>query len=168
MLEQLYPNLTGGGQVALGRGGDHFLKVLQGALSTFVEAQEGAHKVDVVAGIVLGTFRGQRLLLFRQRMEGFGLSRVDDEIGLRHWRGRRPCRAPSKEETEHDHRHESVLESLHADPSGFATRRINRTVVPFLASLSIQIRPPCASTTFLASANPRPLPGVACLPLVRP
>ena len=58
----------------LGATGDHFLEVLRGALSTFIQPQQGARKVDMVAGIVLSTFRGERLLFFRQRMEGFCIS----------------------------------------------------------------------------------------------
>ena len=87
MLKQLYPELAGGGQLALGRDGDHFLEVLRGAISTFVEPQQGTHKVDMVAGIVLGTFRGERLLFFRQHMKGFCLFRLHREVGLRKLRG---------------------------------------------------------------------------------
>lgn len=83
--------------MALGRGGNHFLEVLRGGISTFVEPQQGTHKVDMAAGIVLDTLRYERFLFFHQRMEGFCLSRIHLEVRLRELRGGRPCRAPSKE-----------------------------------------------------------------------
>ena len=50
-----------------------FLEVLRGSISTFVQSQQGTRKVHMIAGIVLSTFLEERLLLFRQRMEGFCL-----------------------------------------------------------------------------------------------
>ena len=98
MLEQSDPELAGRGQLALRRSGDHFFEVPQGAITAFVEPQQGAHKVVIIAGVLRGTFQGVRLLHFRQRMERLCLTRFYPEIGLRKLRGRRPCGAPCEEQ----------------------------------------------------------------------
>src|SRR4029079_12700928 len=46
---------------------------------------------------------------------------------------------------------------LHADPT--FTGSSNTTTVPPPGAPSIQMRPPCATTTACAMASPRPLPG---------
>ncbi len=56
VFEQLYPEFAGRGQLALGRDGDHFLEVLRGGVSTFVQSQQCTRKVHMIAGIVLSTF----------------------------------------------------------------------------------------------------------------
>ena len=40
MLEQSNPKLAGRGQLALWRDGNHFLEILQGAITTSLEPQE--------------------------------------------------------------------------------------------------------------------------------
>src|SRR5262245_494035 len=120
------------------------------------------------ACIMLRTFGRQGVLLLRECMKHLHIGSLHCEVWMRcRWGSRPGCASPNKEE---ENRLRNCTEVCHGHDTapGFVNRRIKRTVVPFFSSLSIQIRPPWASTTFLANASPRPLPRIECLAFVRP
>src|SRR3712207_559239 len=101
----------------------------------------------MIARVVLVALGRNRVLFFAEQVKRLGVRWLDQEIGLGSRRRRRPRGTASDQQRHCEH---ASREPTHPPDPGLVSRRINRTVVPFLISLSIQILPPCASTTFLA------------------
>src|SRR5690348_4633678 len=119
----------------------------------------------MVARVVLVTLGRDGVLFFSEQMKRSRIRGLDDKVWLR-WRG---CGRPGGTASHEQRQCQSTCRrQIHPGAPGLVSRRINRTVVPFLISLSIQILPPCASTTFLARAKPSPLPGTECRDFVLP
>src|SRR5206468_4366623 len=110
----------------------------------------------------LGAPGKQGLLLLGQGLIQFRVARVSDkERRCRGWWGGDDRTSPHGRSEEEE---TSVEMEFHAVTPDLERGMTNRTVVPLPTSLSIQIRPRCASTTFFAKANPSPLPASTFLP----
>src|SRR2546428_6808846 len=143
--------------------------MLGGDFLAFVEGQQRTGVVRAVAGVGLLTGVEELVLLMGEGLIACGFRSIKEEKG-----GRR-VRYSSEESAgvhcEQQHQHQCAVDSrgrVHAGPSFRARGRVKWTVVPLPKSLSTQIRPPCASTTFLASASPRPLPAKVFFAYARP
>src|SRR5215831_162824 len=109
----------------------------------------------MVACVVFRTFGRQGVLFLRECGKRFNVGGLHFEVRVRcRWRSRPSSTTRDKDQGNRQGNRTEAY-TAHATTPGFVNRRINRTVVPFFSSLSIQIRPPCASTTFLAKARPK-------------
>src|SRR5438128_10846777 len=143
--------------------------LLGGDFLAFVEGQQRTGVVRTVAGVGLLTGVEELVLFVGEGLIARGFRSIEEEKG-----GRRVRTTPQEcagVHGEQQHQHQSAEDSpgrVHARPSFRARGKVKWNVVPLPKSLSTQIRPPCASTTFLASASPRPLPAKVFFACARP
>src|SRR5439155_26792556 len=131
----------------------------------FVEGEQRSDEVRAVAGAGVHAGAEQLVLLAGEGLIVRDLPIIECEEGRRREEGRRGVGTVVLQSAgvhgERQRQQQPTGDShgqIHAGPPLRARGSVKWTVVPLPRSLSTQICPPCASTTFLASASPRPLP----------